>query len=99
MQNYILPIIAAIAILAVSLLIDLVGTRDLLEACGLCAITIIAGLLIGQYVAFKTLRIHERDALYSILSVISFSRSGLSQREGMLSQREVLGIESAAREV
>jgi hypothetical protein len=97
-QNYILPIVLAIVILAVSQLINLVSIRDLLEASGLCAI-IITGLFTGQYVAFKALRIQERDALYGILSVITFSGPGSSPRKGMLSQPEVLGIESTAHEV
>jgi len=97
-QNYILPIILAIIILAVSQLINLVSIRDLLEASGLCAI-IITGLFVGQFVAFKTLRIQERDALYGILSVITFSSSASIPGKGMLSQREVLGLESTAHEV
>jgi hypothetical protein len=97
-QNYVLPIILAIVILAVSQLINLVSIRDLLEASGLCAV-IITGLFMGQFVAFKTLRVQERDALYGILSVITFSGSTSSPRKEMLSQYEVLGLESAAREV
>ena len=97
-QNYILPIILAIIILAVSQLINLVSIRDLLEASALCAV-IITGLFLGQFVAFKTLRIQERDALYGILSVITFSGSASKPVNGMLSQREVLGLESTAREV
>jgi hypothetical protein len=97
-QNYILPIILAIVILAVSQLINLVSIRDLLEASALCAV-IITGLFMGQFVAFKTLRIQERDALYGILSIITFSGSASSPRKGMLSQREVLGLESTAHEV
>lgn len=97
-QNYILPIILAIIILAVSQLINLVSIQDLLEASGLCAV-IITGLFLGQFVAFKTLRIQERDALYGILSVITFSGSASNSSKGMLSEREVLGLESTAHEV
>jgi hypothetical protein len=97
-QNYILPIILAIVILAVSQLINLVSIRDLLEASGLCAV-IITGLFMGQFVAFKTLRVQERDALYGILSIITFSGSASSPRKGMISQHEVLGLESTAYEV
>lgn len=97
-QNYILPLILAIVILAVSQFLNLISISHLIEACILCAI-IICGLFIGQYTAFRMLRLQERDALYSILSIISFSGSHNIPRSGVLTDGDVLGIESAAREV
>ncbi len=97
-QTYILPIVLAIVILAVSQLITLVSISNILEASGLVAVVII-GLFIGQYVAFKTLRIQERDALYGILSVISSSGTGKIATSAALTQSDVLGLESCAHEV
>jgi hypothetical protein len=96
--TYILPIALAVMVLALSQLLNLVKISNLLEACALCGI-VICGLFIGQYFAFKTLRLHERDTLYGILTVISFSRSHHVPNSGILSERDVLGIESTAREV
>jgi hypothetical protein len=98
LQSYILPLVLAIVILAVSQLLNLVHVAKLLEACGLCAIAIV-GLFVGQYVAFKTLRMQERDALYGILSVISFSSSHRPPNAAVLTESDVLGLESAAHEV
>lgn len=97
-QNYVLPLALAIVILAVSQLLNLVNTSNLLEACGLVAIVII-GLFIGQYVAFRALRIQERDVLYGVLSTISFSRSNNLPLSGVLTEKDVLGLESTARQV
>ena len=98
LQNYIVPLVLAIVILAVSQLINLVNVSNLLEACGLCAI-VISGLFVGQYIAFKALRLQERDALYGILSIISFSGATHIPTSGVLAQGDVLGMESAAHEV
>jgi hypothetical protein len=97
-QSYVLPLVLAIVVLAVSQLINLVSISHLLEACGLCA-TIILGLFVGQYVAFKALRLQERDALYGILSTISFSGSHNVPTSGVLAEGDVLGLESSAHEV
>lgn len=97
-QNYVLPLGLAIVILAVSQLINLVSISNLLEGCALVAVIII-GLFIGQYVAFRALRVQERDALYGILSTISFSRSHHLPLSGVLTEKDVLGLESTARQV
>jgi hypothetical protein len=97
-QSYIIPIVLAIVILAISQLINLVSVSNLLEACGLCAV-VISGLFVGQYVAFKALRLQERDALYGILSVVSFSGSSHIPTSGVLAQGDILGMESSAHEV
>lgn len=96
--SYIVPLVLTIVILAISQLLNLVKLTHLLEACGLCAVVIV-GLFIGQYVAFKTLRMQERDALYGILSTISFSSGHYSPNAAVLTESEVLSIESAAHEV
>lgn len=88
----------AIVILAVSQFLNLVSISHLLEACAICAV-VICGLFAGQYMAFRMLRLQERDALFSILSVISFSGSRKAPRSGVLTEEEVLGMESVAREV
>ena len=97
-QTYVIPLVLAIAVLALSQLLNLVKVTDLLLASGLCAV-IIVGLFIGQYAAFSTLRIQERDALFAILSTISFSGAQSVSTSGILTQSEVLGLESVAREV
>ena len=97
-QTYVLPLVLAIVILAVSQLLNLIKISNLLEACGLCVVAVI-GLFVGQYVAFRTLRLQERDALYRILSIISFSGARQTPNSAVLSESDVLGIESAAREV
>lgn len=98
LQTYVLPISLAVVVLALSELLNLVSISHILEACALCTV-VICGLFIGQYFAFKALRVQERDALYGILSVIGFSHSNNVPGSGILSESDVLGLESAAHEV
>jgi hypothetical protein len=98
LQNYVVPIVLAIVILAISQLFNLVKIANLVEACVLCA-TVISGLFVGQYVAFRALRVQERDALYGILSTISFTGPSHMATSRVLVEADILRMESAAHEV
>ena len=97
-QNYLIPLGLAIAILALSQLLNLVHIQNLLIAAGLCG-TVLGLLFLGQYAAFRSLRVQERDALFGILSTITFSGSRSVPMSGVITQSDVLGIESTSREV
>ena len=98
LQNYVVPIVLAIVILAISQLFNLVKIANLVEACVLCAM-VISGLFVGQYVAFRALRVQERDALYGILSTISFSGPSHMPTSRVLAEADILRMESASHEV
>jgi hypothetical protein len=97
-QNYVLPIMLALAVLVVSQLLNLVSIKNIITASALCAVVIVV-IFAGQFIAFGALRIHERSALYGVLVNMALSGSSRLCNSEVLSEGDVLGLESVATEV
>ena len=97
-QNYLVPLGLTIFVLTVSELLNFIEIKNALIAFALCA-SLLGVLFLGQFWAFHTIRTRERDALFRILTMITFSGARQVPTSGRITESEVLALEATAHEV
>lgn len=98
-ETYLIPLLLALVLITVSSFVEAIRITRLGEALILIA-AILSGTFLTQYLAFRSLRIQERDALFDVLTNVAFADvHGPSPANGILSETEVLAIEACAKEI
>lgn len=97
-ETLIWPVLATIAVGAVSALLGVLRVRDVVV--GSVCLSILFACLFGvQYLAARHSSRDTRDALFNVLASVAMSDHRTQARTGILTEAEVLALESAADRV
>jgi hypothetical protein len=97
-ETYAIPILLNLALIASSLLLDIIKPENFLAAIALLALVVVSSFG-AQVLAARQLHMKERDALYEVFTAISFGDRRTLASSAPLSDQDVLAIESTSREV
>jgi hypothetical protein len=98
LESYLLPVLLTLLLILTSVLLGLIDVKRVLPAAGILGLIIVV-LFGGQLAAARVSRASDREALFGVLTMVAMADRELGAKSGVMSEQEVIALESCASEV